>query len=1454
MRKHLLFIMFLVALLGTFTTALADITIGSGTATVNTVPLSTNWGYNYTQQIVTQAQLGAANTLVGIKFYFVSGSTASSNNWTIYLGNTTKTAFSTNTDWVPLSGLTQVYSGNLVMPTAPGWWEITFNTPFSYDGTSNLVIAIDENTRSFGSPNALWYAYTSGTNTAMWYRSDSTNPNPASPPTATSRGNSPNQVILMTPSANPPNPATNPNPADLATNIGLSTPLSWSNGGGAPTGYDVYFGTTLPAEGNPNIGHESQTSTSFNPGVLQYSTTYYWKVVPWNANGSTGYANCPTWSFTTLADPTITSFPYTEGFNNTTFPPLGWVNYQVTKSNGAVNYAQGAWTRATSGTYNSTAGAARVSYNYSALYWACLQLPPVNIPANHALSFFWKDADSKVAGQDTTYCEISTDNGASWTVLAYLSAASSQSAYQMADVSLAAYVGDGRLIRFRDGTNATNSAYGASVDEIKIAPANNPPNPAASPSPSNSATSVAINANLSWTSGGGSPTGYKLFLGTDPEALEVAYDGEANTFDPETNFQFGKTYYWKINPYNEFGNASDGAELPVWSFTTAAGTPSVTTPSNNSIANALNVILNWGDVAGATGYKVSVGTETGNYNLIDGAVVTESQYTHSSNWLFNTAYFWRVTTLNGDQEVQGTEWKFTTLTGVPSVTAPTNNATNQANTVMLNWADVADATGFKVQVGLAAGNYNIVDGAIVTQSQYTHSSSWPYSTQIFWRVTTLNGEQEVQGSEWNFTTKADPTRPMPYTETFDAGVSLPANWTSDMTILPSHGQSGNGLYKNLWSSASSCYVTTPPVGPITANTRLDFDYRYVEYTGYPSTAYVLATGDKLDVMLSTDSGLTFETLYTIDSSNHNTSNAFATCSVFLSQAKLANADDIVVVKLQATRAAGDYYLDIDNISFKHIAAEALFSINPTSKSFGTVNAGASTSQVFTVSNDGLSPLTISEVSLAGSEMFSLLDPNSYPVVLSPSQSYNFTARFSPTAVGEFTATLKVTDTQAKVLHEIPLSGTGTDAGNAGGGDTASTAGGYYFANNLSVAAPTTPSYYWLNLQTAEVSSTPTSGSLNDGYWGPIDLGFEFNYYGSPYTNCYISTNGFVSFGTGATAYTNATIPINSTPNNLIALFWDDLEYYEGFSHIYYGNYQDRFVITYKDVGRTGSAYDPQQSVTAQLVLYADGRIAMNFNDITGTAHTPTIGIENADGTKGIQYHYNGVGGPYSTDAKGGGVTIMFGENPQTLPVELTSFTATAMANSFVTISWMVASETDHLGYNILRNTANDLSNAIQINAEAISTGDQIGSQINYSYPDYEVEAGNNYYYWLQSLDMSGISTFFGPLMVSMTTGPQDPGTPAIPVVTSLNNAYPNPFNPNTTISYSMADAGNARIDIYNLRGQILRSFERDHANAGNYSFNWDGKDASGNFVGSGIYLYRMTSGNYSATKKFILSK
>jgi hypothetical protein len=267
-----------------------------------------------------------------LRFYVSTGSTSNSNSWTVYLGHTTKTGFTTSTDWVPFSALTQVFTGNVTIPSAGNWIEIVLSTPFNYNNTDNLVVAVDENTPGYGGLIG-WGSFASGTDTGIYYRSDSTNPNPSSPPTASGRATNINRIQLSFPSTNPPVAAITPIPADLSSQISINSSLSWVSGGGDPTGYDVYFGTTLPAEGNPNIGHESQTSTSFNPGLLQYSTTYYWKVVPRNAFGT---ADMQT-ALLGLLRPWqihITSFPYTEGFNNTTFPPVGWVNYQVTKSNG----------------------------------------------------------------------------------------------------------------------------------------------------------------------------------------------------------------------------------------------------------------------------------------------------------------------------------------------------------------------------------------------------------------------------------------------------------------------------------------------------------------------------------------------------------------------------------------------------------------------------------------------------------------------------------------------------------------------------------------------------------------------------------------------------------------------------------------------------------------------------------------------------------------------------------------------------------------------------------------------------------------------------------------------------------------------------------------------------------------------------------------------------------------
>nr|MBP7309814.1 hypothetical protein [Candidatus Cloacimonadota bacterium] len=296
MKQKLMFFVFLVLMLGMFTSVWADVVIGTGTTTTTNLPITTYYGYSYTQQIYTAAQIGSAITIQGLKFYFSSGSTTNSNNWTIYMGHTSKTDFTSTTDWIPLSQMTQVFSGNLVMPATAGWWEVTLGSQFAYDGTSNLVIAIDENTPSYASSDAYWYSFASGANTAIYYRSDYTNPDPNIPPTATGRLGNLNQITFVTPGTLPPNPAVNPTPGNAAIDISNYPTLSWQSGGGGPTAYDVYFGTANPPV---TVVSTLQPGTTYIPGALTYGQTYYWKVDPHNDNGyASSQAELPVWSFT----------------------------------------------------------------------------------------------------------------------------------------------------------------------------------------------------------------------------------------------------------------------------------------------------------------------------------------------------------------------------------------------------------------------------------------------------------------------------------------------------------------------------------------------------------------------------------------------------------------------------------------------------------------------------------------------------------------------------------------------------------------------------------------------------------------------------------------------------------------------------------------------------------------------------------------------------------------------------------------------------------------------------------------------------------------------------------------------------------------------------------------------------------------------------------------------------
>jgi len=96
---------------------------------------------------------------------------------------------------------------------------------------------------------------------------------------------------------------------------------------------------------------------------------------------------------------------------------------------------------------------------------------------------------------------------------------------------------------------------------------------------------------------------------------------------------------------------------------------------------------------------------------------------------------------------------------------------------------------------------------------------------------------------------------------------------------------------------------------------------------------------------------------------------------------------------------------------------------------------------------------------------------------------------------------------------------------------------------------------------------------------------------------------------------------------------------------------------------------------------------------------------------------------------------------------------------------------------------------------------------------------------------------------------------SLPVTTAvLKGNYPNPFNPSTTIAFEMACPGDVTIDVYNIKGQKVKEVVRGSYGAGRHNVVWNGDDASGRSVGSGVYFCRMTTDGYSSVKKMLLMK
>jgi len=187
-----------------------------------------------------------------------------------------------------------------------------------------------------------------------------------------------------------------------------------------------------------------------------------------------------------------------------------------------------------------------------------------------------------------------------------------------------------------------------------------------------------------------------------------------------------------------------------------------------------------------------------------------------------------------------------------------------------------------------------------------------------------------------------------------------------------------------------------------------------------------------------------------------------------------------------------------------------------------------------------------------------------------------------------------------------------------------------------------------------------------------------------------------------------------------------------------------------------------------------------------------------------------------------------------LPVSLVAFTATNTANG-VTIKWQTATEVGNVGFSIYRSEKRD--GAYKKIAFIHGAGNS-AMPIDYQFTDKKAEAGKNYFYYLEDIDLKGEKGKSD--IIEVVVPPARP----VPKEFRLLQNYPNPFNPDTWIPFDLAADANVTIRIYNVKGQLVRQLDLGKQEAGRYSDKknaayWNGKDQLGQSVSSGLYFYTL---------------
>jgi hypothetical protein len=286
------------------------------------------------------------------------------------------------------------------------------------------------------------------------------------------------------------------------------------------------------------------------------------------------------------------------------------------------------------------------------------------------------------------------------------------------------------------------------------------------------------------------------------------------------------------------------------------------------------------------------------------------------------------------------------------------------------------------------------------------------------------------------------------------------------------------------------------------------------------------------------------------------------------------------------------------------------------------------------------------------------------------------------------------------------------------------------------------------------------------------------------------------------------------------------------------------IIAWNDSrGSNTDIYAQKVSTTGTVQWTADG---VPVSTATGNQSSPVLTSDASLGA--IVAWQDGRNGASNNDIY---ASRVFSDG--SLPVQIQSFTAQLLPGHLhVLLEWRTISEINNYGFYVQRRHDNDVQ-WTELPGFVPGRGTTTEPQY-YSYVDNTITESGLYHYRLRQVDLDGTSHFTGAISINVSSVTSvDEGAPR---VFQLQQNYPNPFNPATHIPFSVRGSGFegsgsefTSLKVYDILGREVRTLVNENLQPGSYEVTFD---ASG--LPSGVYLYRLTAGGFTATKQMLLLK